>query len=504
MKNNTIKSYIALLLLTVVSVSCENYLEESPDDRLELNSIDKAAKVVADAYSQASYAFTDMYTDLAGPVGTAVDGVIPNTGGNVISIQDMQIYTWSEVDAIFQDSPTYFWDQTYEAIAQTNEVLAVIDNLNGNEKKKNAIKGEALLSRAYNHFMLVNMFGLHYDENAATNLGIPYISEPETEFLPSYKRNTVAEVYDLVEKDLLEGLALINDDFFSGTKKYHFTKKAGQAFASRFYLWKKDYQNCKKYSDLFFDGAENIYVKNYDNIRGSNPDETGDNYNNPEDDSNVLLIQKFSNHQRTDSGYRLNFSDLQNLFSSVFGGFSQDERTSIGILGFGTDAVLIPRLREFFFRENLTSNSGLPYHIAVEFKGEEVLLNRAEANLFLGDQGAALADINILARARYRDNEFNNVSDIINFYSPLDPMTNLPILLSENDAILELILDERKKEFWDHGLRWFDIKRFNLPVTHIVPESEGGGVFNLTANDLRKAIQIPSDAQSFGLTPNPR
>ncbi|MEW7291517.1 RagB/SusD family nutrient uptake outer membrane protein [Aquimarina sp. 2304DJ70-9] len=494
MKNNTLKLYIALLLLTIVNVGCENYLEESPDDRLELDTVEKAAKVVADAYSQASYAFTDMYTDLAGPVGPEINGVVQNTGGNTISIQDMQTYTWSDVNEIFQDSPTYFWDQTYEAIAQTNEVLAVIDNLQGDQKQKDAVKGEALLSRAYNHFMLVNLFGLHYDENATTNLGVPYVLEPETEFLPSYERNTVAEVYDLVEKDLLEGLALINDDFFFGTKKYHFTKKAGQAFASRFYLWKKDYQNCKKYSDLFLGGSPNIYVKNYDNIKGATPDDTGDNYNDPEDDSNFLLIQKFSNHQRVNNGYRLNFSDFQNLFTSIFGGFREDERTSIDVFNFGTDAVLIPRLREFFFRENLSSNSGLPYHIAVEFKGEEVLLNRAEANLFLGDQASSLVDINVLARARYNDNEFNDIPTIVSFYN----------VGNETEGILELILDERKKEFWDHGLRWFDIKRFNLPVTHIVPESEGGGTFELTANDLRKAIQIPSDALSFGLTPNPR
>ena len=494
MKYNTLKSYIALFLLTIVSVSCEDYLEEAPDDRLDLDTVDKAAKVVADAYSQASYAFTDMYTDLAGPVGPEINGVVENTGGNTISIQDMQIYTWDNVDAIFQDSPTYFWDQTYEAIAQTNEVLAVIDNLPGDQKQKDAVKGEALLSRAYNHFMLVNLFGLHYSENASTNLGVPYVLEPETEFLPRYTRNTVAEVYDLVEKDLLEGLALINDDFFFGTKKYHFTKKAAQAFASRFYLWKRDYVNCKKYSDLFLGGSPSIYVKKYDNIKGATPNDSGDNYNNPEDDSNVLLIQKFSNHQRYNRGYRLNFSDFQNLFFSIFGGFDQDERTSIDPFGQGTDAIFLPRLREFFFRENLSSNSGLPYHIAVEFKGEEVVLNRAEANLFLGDQAAALADINVLAKERYNDSEFTDISTIVSFYNAS----------SENEGILELILDERKKEFWDHGLRWFDIKRFNLPVTHIVPESEGGGVFELSANDLRKAVQIPSDAQSFGLTPNPR
>lgn len=493
MNNYKLTSYILLLLLVTIGSSCENYLDEAPDDRLELDTVEKAAKVVADAYSQGSYAFTDAYTDLVGPTGNPDSGgVIQTSGGNTIRLQDTQIYTWDNVTAIFQDTPTYFWDQTYEAIAQTNEVLAVIDNLEGDQDLKNAVKGEALLARAYNHFMLVNMFGMHYDQNASSNLGVPYVLKPETEFLPTYTRNTVAEVYNLVEKDLLEGLALIKDDFFSGTKKYHFTKKAAQAFASRFYLWKRDYAKCKTYSDLFLGGSPQTYIKDYATLTGSGYNDIADKYGSPEDESNVLVVQKFSTFQRRSIGYRLNSAGINNTFANIFN--VADARTSTGIWNVGTDARYLSRLREYFFRENLSSNSGLAYHISQELKGEEVILNRAEANLFLGDQAAALADINLIANNRYAGNQYNDLAALVTFYSAS----------SETDAITQLLLDERKKEFIDHGLRWFDIKRFNLPVTHVLPVSEGGGTFELTANDLRKAIQIPDDAISFGLTPNPR
>jgi len=493
MKNKKIQSYILLLFLATLVGSCDSYLDESPDDRLNLDTVDKAAKVVADAYSRASYAFTDTYTDLVGPTGNPNGaGVVQNSGGNFINVQDVQTYTWANVDAINQDTPTYFWDRTYEAIAQANEVLAVIDDLPGDEKQREAVKGEALLTRAYNHFMLVNVFGLHFDANASSNLGVPYVLKPETEFLPSYTRNTVAEVYELAEKDLLEGLALINDNFFTGTGKYHFTKKAAQAFASRFYLWKGDYTNCKKYSDLFLDGAPQIYVKDYADLQGSGYADIADKYGNPEDESNALVVSKVSNFQRRNTGFRLNNNGLNQLFNNALG--VNDQRTSTGIWNVGTDARYLARLREFFFRENLSSNTGLPYHIAQELKGEEVLLNRAEANLFLGDQPAALNDVNVLARLRYNGSEYTDVAAIVTFYGTA----------SEQDGVLELILDERKKEFLDHGLRWFDIKRFNIPVTHVLPESQGGGTFELLANDPRKAVQIPNDATSFGLTPNPR
>lgn len=39
--------------------------------------------------------------------------------------------------------------------------------------------GEALICRAYAHFMLVNIFSMQYNEKtSSTDLGVPYITEP--------------------------------------------------------------------------------------------------------------------------------------------------------------------------------------------------------------------------------------------------------------------------------------------------------------------------------------
>lgn len=46
----------------------------------------------------------------------------------------------------------------------------------GSPESLNGQKGEALLTRAYHHFMLVNVFCKHYSEQtSATDLGIPYM-----------------------------------------------------------------------------------------------------------------------------------------------------------------------------------------------------------------------------------------------------------------------------------------------------------------------------------------
>ena len=52
---NRIRHIACLLLLFLVA--CDNYLEESPDNRVELNTLDKAAQLLTNAYSEAGYNF---------------------------------------------------------------------------------------------------------------------------------------------------------------------------------------------------------------------------------------------------------------------------------------------------------------------------------------------------------------------------------------------------------------------------------------------------------------
>jgi hypothetical protein len=69
--------------------------------------------------------------------------------------------------------------------------------------------------------------------------------------------------------------------------------------------------------------------------------------------------------------------------------------------------------------------------------------------------------------------------------------------------MLEYTLLERRKEFIIQGLRWFDIKRYQIPVSHV--QADGFSTIQLEEDDLRKILQIPTSAVDVGgLTPNPR
>ncbi len=480
---NYVKKYTAFLIFTILFLGgCDRFLEENPDNRVELNNTKKAAQLLTNAYSNAAYTFTEWMTDN-----------VSYTFGTTKLPEHDQAYAWKEFTGIDQDTPSQFWTSTYDGIAHANEVLAVIDKMPGEKARKNAVKGEALLTRAYGHFMLVNLFAKHFDPKTAKNdLGIPYVLEPETEFIKKYTRNTVAEVYDKIEDDLEEGLDLVDDSFYANSGKYHFTKNAALAFASRFYLFKGDLNDCIKYSSQLLGGDPSIYIKNIPALLQEriNTEDYIRLYHAPNDDSNLLLIRQISNFHLPYLGHW----PSRQLYAQIFESNPfrlTDERQDPAWVA-GENGLAATKYEFLFERSSLTSNVGLNYTIFLAFRGEEVLLNRVECYILQNNLSAAFADLQVLARRRYRGNATLSIQRLREYYS------------SSNDRFVTFLylLDERQKEFIHEGLRWFDIKRFGIPVEHVLQD---GSAITLKETDNRKVLQIPKAAVDVGgLIQNPR
>jgi hypothetical protein len=136
------------------------------------------------------------------------------------------------------------------------------------------------------------------------------------------------------------------------------------------------------------------------------------------------------------------------------------------------------------------------------FTVDEVLLNRMEAYAMLRNYDHAIDDylqymqgkfgfMPSVERAVYTSTNSNRY----NLYSPFYGMTLKQL------AMVQLILDFRQKEFFQEGLRWFDIRRFHIAVKR---SSKSSYYFPLEKDDPRKVLQIPTEAIQRGLTPNPR
>ena len=98
---------------------------------------------------------------------------------------------------------------------------------------------------------------------------VPYVTEPETVALAKYDRETVAKTYEKIEKDLIESIDKLGSDAIYTVPRYHFTRAAANAYASRFYLYKGDWGKVITYASKVFpmpsvfvgqEGAKNVSV----------------------------------------------------------------------------------------------------------------------------------------------------------------------------------------------------------------------------------------------------
>ena len=185
MKTNKLIYFLLAGLLVAGLSSCNDFLDEQPDNRTIIDSEEKAIKMLVSAYADSQpWLFLEMASDNTDNHGANYDGW---------SRFWQESYEWSDPTETDNEDAAHTWEAHYMAIANANEVLKAIDKMEMTDKLS-AAKGEALICRAYAHFVLVNVFCQHYDPAHPDDLGIPYMEKAETELDPKYERGTVAEV----------------------------------------------------------------------------------------------------------------------------------------------------------------------------------------------------------------------------------------------------------------------------------------------------------------------
>ncbi|SEI45720.1 SusD family protein [Dyadobacter sp. SG02] len=489
---NTIRNFkkIMLILPLLALAGCEDFLSKEPDStRAIINTPKQVSQLLTTAYPQAGYiVFSEAMSDNVADKGTGQDDKT-NRGSFLFEAVE------ATVDE--QDSPDSYWAECYRAISVANEALDIIGKV-ADPEKYNAQKGEALLARAYAHFMLVNYFCQFFDpQQANSGPGIPYVTVPEDVVIKQYERGTVAGVYQMIEKDLLEGLPLISDGTYT-VPKYHFNIAAANAFASRFYLVKKDYQKVLQFTNAAFPSnnfAENLRPWNtvYSSL---SPEELFRLYSRANQSANLLLIETSSNYGRYVANYRygMTYPKWQEI--------SDGERIIAGNAGWayplyyrGDNNYFIPKLTEYFVRESVNAEIGLPYVMLPAFTVEEVLFNRIEANAYLNNTAACLTDLNTYISKRV-DNY-----DAATHKVTAASMQNYFGTNNLRNNIVNTVLAFKRVEFVQEGMRWFDLQRYNVPVTHT---TRSGTVISVPAGDNRRVLQIPQTAALSGIAQNPR
>jgi len=510
MKRNHI--LLGVFALGTLFSSC-TFLDKMPDSRTELNRADKIERLLVTAYpTLMPMGFVEHRTDNVEDNGPKFEDS---------NLENHEGFYWESNSGTDWDTETNFWSTCYDAIMTANQALESIEEL-GSPRELEHSRGEALLCRAYTHFLLVNVFAQAYNgRTGQTDIGVPYFLTPEKSIKEQAKRLSVAEVYAQIDRDLQAGLPLIDDERYV-QPMYHFTTRAAKAFATQFYCYYEKWDKAKKYADEVLGTGAVAGIRDVAAYsRFTNVLEVTLAYIDPRSISNIMLQTTRSLWGRGLRHVRFAHSGriAQNETYRSGGGWGHS-LIHYDLLYGGAERIFTPKLTEIFEITNIAAQTGQPHIVAMPFDVDKVLLWRAEARVMLKDYDGAAADLS--AWYLSKGGKAGDVATITKAYStqitndtteeereviekrlktiakPLHPKFDLEA--GTQTLMMQAVLHARRVLTVHEGTRWDDIKRFGIEITHTPAD---GKPMVLRVDDHRRALQIPASIRNAGMQGNP-
>ncbi|HEX6432465.1 MAG TPA: RagB/SusD family nutrient uptake outer membrane protein [Niastella sp.] len=437
-------SFIFLLLSALAS--CRKYVEEVPVQG-------QRVLVYTDDYR----ALMNNRNDQENGSGLApilscddLDLIDPVLQARITSTIQIAMYTWSKPFYIDQQADND-WANYYNTMYVYNVVInGVMDSKGGDITMKNVILSEALLHRAFNYFLLVNLYSKQYDAATADNdPGVPLMLKPE--LFVDLTRPSVKQVYEQVLSDIRQALPLLP---VTQDNNFKPNKAAAYALLSKVYLNMRDFTAAAAFADSALALSSDLY------------------------DYNLSVAT-------TPNIFPTQFTDKQVLFRKVPRQMPNVQQLSQPLL----DLLGTKDLRYVLFvkpgnnfnpafsgsgywsREKISGTGDKP---VVGLTINETWLIKAECLARAGKKDEAVDMLNTLRKRRFK------------------PVDYVALTAANADDALQLVIDERRREFFGSGLRWFDQRRLNKDtrfaktftrkfynITYTLEPSSNGYVFPL-------------------------
>ena len=527
--------YKGSLMLASVAIlaSCSDQLDTLPDNRTTLDTPKKIAGLLVTAYpDRTPTLFNEWMSDNTDYMGA--QNSQGNRGGD-------QYFFWQEQTEGGNDSPEQVWMLYYEGVYKANEALAAIEEQGGpkNDILRNS-KGEALLIRAYDHFILANEFCRPYNGKTSTKDAGLYYATGIADFSAAAEqsnRGTVADVYAKIAADIEAGIPLLNDTY--EVPKYHFNKQAAYAFATRFYLYYEKWEKAKEYADKLLGSNPAASLRDYRALqamplsKSEQAVKIAEAYCSASADCNLLVQTSVSNAGMAlapwliSKRYTLtNYLAETELFQSnnIWGTSSNLIWKPFTVNQGESNFALLMKLPREFEVVNTTTGTGFLHTLNVDFTMDEALLNRAEAEIMLGQNDAACADMTIWMKNFFNTNVtltptsvqtyFKTVSYayadaakiVPSFKKHISPRFTIDAEGSVQESLLQCLLNFRRIETVHQGMRWMDIRRYNIEIPRRLIGANGRPSKNLDwleKDDPRQVVQIPQSIREAGVAGNP-
>lgn len=469
MKN---KLFISLAILVVVFTGCKKFLDIKPKGFTIPEFFDDYQKLMNNQdLLRVSSAYPNYLTDdlQAGDVNdvnrNAKYAQLPQFEKNLYEFKNGQVLLDGESDQLYE--PAYNHIYTYNTVI--NNVLNVPD---GTESERKRLWSEALLGRAFEYLILVNAYAVHYNPaTAAKVLGVPLVLSEDIN--AKYKRNTVAEVYEQIEKDLNAALPNLAT---SVPNNFRPQKSVGYAFLSRMYLYMGEYQKALTNANQAL--ALNNYLIDYklyttkESTTFGRVCEIANNsvrFPDAQFNKESIWIRLGASSYGSLNGDVYASKDLQTVYNSNLSPGSEDMRFKLFFLNGrakfgGGAAVLFPG--RVLYGPYVEMNIGL--------SSPELYLIAAECEARVGSKEKAMQWLNTLRDARIAN--------------------NVHLTAASNDEALLIALQERRREMPFLGCtRLVDLKRLNEDprFAKTITHTQEANTYTLPAKDKRYVLPLP-------------
>ncbi len=228
MKMKTKLLYTTIALFATLFTSCE--LERLPYGSMADDQITEDPLESFDALLNGAYAQMKSWSDPMHRCG--------EYAGDNMMIRGSSTDAFFEFISYSRTPDNYrlgqFWDASYKAIAQTSNVIGMIEE--GQSDEIDSKLGECYYIRGLMYFYLCRAYGRPYYDNPQTNLGVPIVNGTPDNIAGEYSlpdRSTVKETYIQVISDLRKAEELINVN----RGPAYASKEAAQALLSKVYLF---------------------------------------------------------------------------------------------------------------------------------------------------------------------------------------------------------------------------------------------------------------------------
>lgn len=414
-----IRIFALLLCLLTFFLSCNNYLEEKPYDQIIPETSEDYATLIY-AQLQKIQGSTENYMLGFHTSVLAFESYTDNLNANIsiVSREKLNLYVGQNISTM-----SFRWLNLYKVMVNANIIINEIPESESDVAKRTLAIAYAL--RAHCNYNLMREFCEPLEgRDPSTILGLPIIDKVDIEAKPA--RKDLRTTLDFIISDLKTAIELNQTD-----TSFVYTADVAKALLAKVYFWGGDWSNTIPLANEILQKYPLIEGAEYKKMLQSELEQSGN-----------ILMRSYTTE--TSNTYRTQMNNAKSrpvnmTLIKLFEEKGKDIRYT------------------FFFDKKYLSTKGIHGQI----RSAEMCLMLAECYFHLKDTDKSLQYLNMLREKRISD------------YTPYT-LQNLPPVDINNiikvDAtgtmltpLISAILNERRKEFFMEGDRWFELKRNGRP-----------------------------------------